>query len=149
MNSYRWRLSVQLFLTVGLLTSCTLFQDSVEESPTLSAETDLSDTLRDLGFGKYLDQLGFASTQTSISGWDVYHYRTDDLQCILGDEYFIMARDGHEVDKTVIWLAGGGACTPQHPPKPPRLQADSRTVVGSSHRTATDLGCPPRDPLPR
>jgi hypothetical protein len=77
-----------------------------EENP------DLADALRSLHFDRYLAGPSLVSDRTQVGGWDVFHYRTEDLRCVLGGEYFIMARRGTVADSTVVWLEGGGACWP-------------------------------------
>jgi hypothetical protein len=47
-----------------------------------------------------------------VDGWEVFRYRREELRCIEGGEYFIMARRGAVADSTVVWLDGGGACWP-------------------------------------
>jgi hypothetical protein len=52
------------------------------------------------------------TSHTTVQGWDVYHYATEDLRCITGEKYFLMVRKGIQTDRTAIWLDGGGACYP-------------------------------------
>jgi len=97
--------AVILFLILSL-TSCRPAQ-----APS-GGNQNLISALRSLHFDKYLQTPQFEPEHTSVRGWEVYSYPTDELRCILGGEYFIMARKGTQTDRTVIWLDGGGACWP-------------------------------------
>ncbi len=113
-----------LLISAGLLVSCSLpgrrgraatpspaATDSLVPSATVD-NTDYLRTLREIGFGKYLDAGDGGRTKTVESGWDIYHYYLADCRCILGDEYQLASRKGSESAKTVLWLEGGGACFP-------------------------------------
>jgi Pectinacetylesterase len=69
-------------------------------------------TLQELGLDKYLSTLQLAPIRSEVQGWDMYTYPTEELRCLLGAGYFILARRGLDPDKTVLWLEGGGACYP-------------------------------------
>lgn len=105
-------LLVAALLTIGSMTSCALTRPSTGVQPTTTPEQDLIRTLQDMNFGKYLESPQFEPEHRMLQGWDVYTYPTEELRCILGGEYFLMARKGMESDKTVIWFDGGGACYP-------------------------------------
>lgn len=85
---------------------------AIPQTETTVKNQALLDALQGLSFARYLDNPQFAPVYSQAQGWDVYTYRTDDLRCILGGEFFILARRGAEADKTVIWLEGGGSCFP-------------------------------------
>jgi hypothetical protein len=84
-------------------------------SPTRSAvpaPADLNQALRQMQLDKYIGLKPSRQEAFAQSGWTIYHYDKADCQCILGDDYALLARPGKEADKTVIWLEGGGACWP-------------------------------------
>jgi len=102
---------VGVLLMIGLTSACLPPTDAggpipPEENP------DLADALRGQHFDRYLTGPGLDPDRTRVGGWDVFHYRTEDLRCVLGGEYFIRVRRGAQPDSTVVWLEGGGACWP-------------------------------------
>ena len=78
----------------------------------VATSTDLISALRQMQLDKYIGIKPSRQEAIAQSDWTIYHYAKDDCQCILGDEYALLARPGKESDKTVIWLEGGGACWP-------------------------------------
>jgi hypothetical protein len=106
------KLTVAILLMIGSMTSCAPAPAPTDGRPSPSGKQDLIHALQGLHFDRYLVTPEFEPSHAQVQGWDVYHYRTEELQCILGGEYFIMARRGTEADRTVIWLEGGGACWP-------------------------------------
>jgi hypothetical protein len=118
---------ISAWIAAGLLAACTFSRRNTgipaptsDSSPTETAATNLPAeenaeylrTLTDLGFGKYLAASDERRTRTVEGVWDVYHYDLSDCRCLLGSDYFVMARKGTESAKTVFWLEGGGACFP-------------------------------------
>lgn len=102
---------VALF-TMGSMAICGRALAPTDDRPSPTGNQDLLHALQDLHFDKYLVTPQLEPSHTRFQGWDVYRYRTDELRCVTGGEYFIMARRGADADKTVLWLQGGGACWP-------------------------------------
>ncbi|CAG0933692.1 hypothetical protein TFLX_03177 [Thermoflexales bacterium] len=73
---------------------------------------DLTPALRQMQLDKYIGIQPIRQETIAPSGWTIYHYDKADCQCILGDDYALLARPGKESNKTVFWLEGGGACWP-------------------------------------
>jgi len=108
-----WLISVvAALLMIGAMTSCSFTLPSTGGQPAVAGNQALIRTLQGMNFGKYLESPRFEPEHTVVQDWDVYTYPTDELRCILGGEYFIIARKGAEADRTVIWFEGGGACYP-------------------------------------
>lgn len=99
-------------LLLGGMTACKPVQTVTEPELEINEEQELRSTLRDLGFGKYLEEPQFNPHYTREENWDVYTYPLEELRCVLGGEYFIQMHKGSEPDKTVIWMDGGGSCWP-------------------------------------
>jgi hypothetical protein len=110
MRREQCKLAGIILLMFGLFSACTLIPRSDDSHPTSEGGQDLIEALSGLHFDKYLESPKFDPTQTETESWEVYHYRTEQLQCILGGEYFLTARRGAETGKTVVWLEGGSAC---------------------------------------
>jgi hypothetical protein len=86
-----------------------------ETPPTQSADsapTELLQALRQMQLDKYIGIKPSRQEPIKQSNWTIYHYDPADCQCLLGDEYGVLARPGTESDKTVFWMDGGGACWP-------------------------------------
>ena len=85
-----WLISmVAALLMIGSMTSCSIIRSSTDGQPTTVGNQALIRTLLGLNFDKYLENPQFETNHTVVQGWDVYTYRTDELRCILGGEYFI------------------------------------------------------------
>ena len=108
----RYAVAGILLLILGSAADCTLISESKIGQPAAPEDQNLLEVLRGLHFDQYLTSPQFEPLHSASSGWEVYTYRTDQLRCILGGEYFLMVRRGTETSKTVIWLEGGGACWP-------------------------------------
>ena len=106
------KLTGSILLLVGFLTSCSFFRNSTSPGPSSEGSQDLVKALHDLHFDKYLQTPAFEPDKSQAQGWDLYTYPAEQLHCVTGDQYFIMARRGSETDKTVLWMEGGGACWP-------------------------------------
>jgi hypothetical protein len=105
-------LAVAILLVIVWITACRPARLSTGSQPSPPGNQDLIRALRNLHFDKYLGSPQFEPTRAHIQGWDVFQYQTAQLRCILGGDYFIMARRGTETNRTVLWLDGGGACWP-------------------------------------
>jgi hypothetical protein len=101
-----------ILLILGSITACNLARGDSHTQPPPPGNQDLIQSLRSLHYDRYLLEPQFTPEHTQSQGWDVYTYPTDQLLCILGSQYFLMARRGTQAEKTVVWLDGGGACYP-------------------------------------
>jgi hypothetical protein len=110
MRAAKW--IVATLLLAAHVASCAPAQTAPTTRAPEGDSQELIDALRNLHFDKYLATPQFHPSHTQSHGWDVYSYPTDELQCIDGGEYFLMARPGAQADSTVLWLEGGGACWP-------------------------------------
>lgn len=112
MGMHTARKTALILLLVAALTSCSRAGRSFKPPPAPTESQDLIRALRALHFDKYLTTPPLVPEHVQVQGWDVYRYGTEELRCIDGGEYFLLARKGAESGKTVIWFEGGGACYP-------------------------------------
>jgi hypothetical protein len=103
---------VAILLIIGSMISCRPVRDSTSVPPSLHGNQGLIQELRNLHFDRYLVKPQFEPDHAQDQGWEVYDYPSEELKCVEGGEYFIMARRGVDADKVVLWLEGGGACYP-------------------------------------
>ena len=101
-----------LLLGAGCLNACSQKQSSHLDNPKSNQDKLLVQQLKILGYDKYFDIPAPIQFQGEVPGWDSYRCPEENCRCINGNETFLMVRQGTEPNKTVFWMAGGGACWP-------------------------------------
>jgi hypothetical protein len=103
-----------LLLVMTLSAACTLDGIGPRPTPTGLALESYVVALRDMGLDRYLGLEPVREHPLDDSGWVQYDYSYEDLHCIDGGPFHLLARPGEEAEYTLFWMSGGGACWPGH-----------------------------------
>jgi hypothetical protein len=103
-----------LVLVLLLPAACTLAGRQPEATPTGLGLGSYVDTLRQMHLDRYVGVEPARTHSLGGSGWVQYDYNPEQVRCIDGAPFHLVARSGENAEATLIWLSDGEACWPGH-----------------------------------
>jgi len=141
------RILILLLVTV-LTAGCQVPEFGPQPTPTSSAMGSYMAALRDMRLDRYIGIQPAHEHPVGRGDWVQYNYDQDDLYCIHGGPFHVLARPADESEYTLFWMSGGGACWPGQDACSTQAELEQSLLFGLAYQTVDNRTPTPGIPTP-